>query len=345
MFLLCVGVYAIPLMTNAQSDTTKIVNPFELAIRNATTLGLNKSQLSSLKSDNKIFKDSLTYCATHVDSAIVFNMWKYQRSHITQILTNAQYQQLLELKHQNKAVAEAQKTWKSAVQKNNIFLGFNKDTALKQLTSYIRDKRIASDRYYHNSEIKDSIIKKLKDDAPIAVQVLLSQNPYYGTSMSTQFGVALKYKDTLGLTPSQAVKIIDASIQHNKQYNAAQKSGTRFKLEESQAKQMKLILSPSQYDNLLTIYNSPHAIKHANSDWQRLSSKNMVGGFNKDSTINQLTSYYLNIYNVSLKFADSSNLKEQKLQSLYATMPNAAAIAKKIKHFNLKNSQTGQFTW
>ncbi len=347
MFLLFIGTCALPFTMKAQTDTTKPTNQFEIAIKNASSLGLSNKQVQQIRKQNKVLRDTLSFLATHPDSTNTFNKWEFESAQLQRILPDSSYRNLLVVKSQSRITADAQRMWAEASAKN-ITAGYNKDSTIQQLITYLLAKKVATDQYRSNKMALDSAIRQLKANAPFAVRAIANQDANFGIDLSSQIGFAIKNKNALNTTRDQITQLISASKKEKElaaTFKNTKDSTITFSKTAFESTQLKGILSMGQYDTLLVLYNTNRATNQANSDWALLTSKNLAGNFNQDSTISELKAYYIKRYSVVNKYADDPATKNKLLRVLNGMMPEAAVILKNIKTVGSTQASTGQFSW
>jgi hypothetical protein len=162
----------------------------------------------------------------------------------------------------------------------------------------------------------------------------------------TQFAIAIRFKDSLELSPAQYQTMLnyaDSLKLLKKAFYAQNKSSLDSRAYESE--RMTKALSNPQYDRLLTLKNSSKAEMLAETDWKELEQRGIDSSFNKPVALAELTRYYLARENTYNKY--QHDLVKQKMQTreLYANRPTVIRVLQKIRRNPDNDTATKIFKW
>ncbi len=149
---------------------------------------------------------------------------------------------------------------------------------------------------YHYKRF-DSLIRQTSHRYDSLIEVTLIRNGALQTG--SQFALALKYKDLLGLRPDLA----DSLLYHVLYLNARRDSilaidpDAPIDFGPYEALHLSQLLTNDQYNLLLSYKNRAQAIADATADWNEMELRGVTAGFNKDEVINQISGFYILKYN------------------------------------------------
>jgi hypothetical protein len=120
-----------------------------------------------------------------------------------------------------------------------------------------------------------------------------------GADLNSQFGMALTLHKELGLNGAQ----LDSLIEKAQELNARTKfskdhpdSVGQFDRTAFESQNIRQLLTKEQYDVVLSSRQKGPALTQAKYMWYQVKQKGLTDDLNKDTTIHQLTRYYLRRY-------------------------------------------------
>jgi hypothetical protein len=154
---------------------------------------------------------------------------------------------------------------------------------------------------------------------------------YMDEEMNSQFGLAFKVRTLLQLSDSQCVNILKGANELKTKidfYNNNPDSGF-FDRAAFENDYLSKILSERQYNDMLANKNAPQSKLLAKYVWHDLKVAGLESKFNKDSTLNKVTIYYMLKTHISERFA---NEKERRAIMLGALkLPDAIRALQAVK--------------
>ena len=194
-----------------------------------------------------------------------------------------------------------------------------------------RDSMIIVTNNYHDSLITSALLKD-------------------GSLMnSSQFAMALKYKKKLGLRPSLTDTLLFHAMYISKQKDAILKKDPFAKTDTKayEAQWMNQLLTEDQYTMLLSLKNTSQARIDAANDWADIETRGISIGMDKESTMKELYSYYMQKWNAYYRLANDEIKQESNLRILKDNAPKSLKMllaAKKLP--NPVNANTNvNFKW
>ena len=112
-----------------------------------------------------------------------------------------------------------------------------------------------------------------------------------------------------------------------------------------EATQMPLLITDSQYSQLLELRFQVGSYKTAQACWQQLTSLGLSTGMNKDTTISALMTYYLKRSSISTKYANDAERKADLILKLDLAMPTALAQLKYALKGGTGKPSSGVYVW
>jgi hypothetical protein len=163
----------------------------------------------------------------------------------------------------------------------------------------------------------------------------------------SQFSLAIKFKDSLGLSESITEALMAKSDTLKKMQDAfyAQNPNKKFDSKAFESETLSNILTEAQHTKLLIIKNKKSAINSAVNDWNELEKRGLTNGHNKDTTIIQLTNFYLARQSAYDRYAHDKIQQSTNVKMIYDNKP-AALNALMHARRNPNNDTIGQsFQW
>lgn len=160
-----------------------------------------------------------------------------------------------------------------------------------------------------------------KCDSPLVAALLRN-----GCMMNTsQFAVALKYKQFLKLDPATVDTLLFHALYVNHVRDSCSQKDpfAKVDLKAYEAKWCNRLLTEDQYTKLLSLKNSGQAKNDANNDWENMEKRGITQGFDKKVTLDQLYRYYLQKWNAYNRYADDDARLEESLLILRDKSPEA----------------------
>jgi hypothetical protein len=150
---------------------------------------------------------------------------------------------------------------------------------------------------------------------------------------TTQFAMALKYKDLLQLRPG----LVDTLVQEA-MYLARQRDSIlsidRYAMIDFgayEAERLNELLTEDQYNLLLTTKNRYKALVDAQADWVEMEQRGISGEFNKEETIREIADFYLLKYNTWNKLANDKLKQWETLRIIGMNRPKALQVLEPLR--------------
>jgi hypothetical protein len=150
---------------------------------------------------------------------------------------------------------------------------------------------------------------------------------------TTQFAIALKYKQQLQLRPA----LCDTLVWHA-MYLSKQRDSILFidpfaiiDFGEYETIHLTRLLTEEQYNLVLFHKNRTYAAANAVTDWQEMEVRGLDRGFFKDETIRQITEYYIIKNNAWCRYANDKVKLWANLRSIDEEKPKALKVLDPIR--------------
>ena len=150
---------------------------------------------------------------------------------------------------------------------------------------------------------------------------------------TTQFAMALKYKNLLQLRPG----LVDTLVQEA-MYLARQRDSIlsidRYAMIDFgayEAERLNELLTEDQYNLLLTTKNQYKALVDAQADWAEMEQRGISGGFDKVETIREIADFYLLKYNTWNKLANDKLKQWETLRIIGMNRPKALQVLEPLR--------------
>jgi hypothetical protein len=143
---------------------------FALALKNKEWLQLRPEIIDSLVW-HAMYVSRLRDSVALKNPFAPFDTEAYESEELTALLSETEYTNLLILKNQPQALADAKKDWAEMVQRG-IAGGLIEETALEQLTSYYVMRYSAWNRYAHDKNTQMANVRSLEENKPQCLKTL-----------------------------------------------------------------------------------------------------------------------------------------------------------------------------
>jgi hypothetical protein len=150
---------------------------------------------------------------------------------------------------------------------------------------------------------------------------------------STQLAMALKYKDALKLRPELTDTLVACVMRANKMRDSAAMTSpfSWLNTEAYESQQLTAILTEEQYTQLLAIKNRPASNKTAQRDWEDMERLQITKELNKETTINQLTNYYIAHASSWTRFSHDRIARTKAVRAVEENKPKALKMLEDAK--------------
>lgn len=328
---------------NAQMDSQ-----FGIALKLTKQFNLTDNQVNDLLDKAIVLKEKMAFSKANPDSGY-FNRGLFENEHINRILTEEQYTRVLYEKHKSDASARAEREWE-ILNKEGAAVKYNKEAVLQDLTDYYVRLYSIHDRYwYKDRALAATATRKLAETTPeVVVTLALLKDPYAWADMNSQFGLAAKHEKQLGLTVDQVEQLLARAreIKKKKDFSKAHPDSGYFDTHKFESIHLPAILTDNQYARLLFIKNKPAAERQALYDWHALNEKGLAAAYNKDSTVQKLTDYYVATYNAKDRYAHDKEKRNETFKKINANkMPEALSALKRARNGEEQKLSAGQYRW
>jgi|GEM_PF-1339590 len=162
----------------------------------------------------------------------------------------------------------------------------------------------------------------------------------------SQFAIAIRYKDTLGLSQMQTTAIynyIDTLKQLKNQHYATHHKSLDTRAYEST--HISTILTESQYTQLLIFKNQSKAEAFAESDWAEVQQRGLDSTYVKEEVLGGLTTYYVNRESVYNRYQHDPVTQKAKAKELYGFRPQVLRALQKARRNPDNNTQGQGYRW
>jgi hypothetical protein len=149
---------------------------------------------------------------------------------------------------------------------------------------------------YHYKQF-DTLISQTSHYYDSLIQATLLRNG--ALQNGSQFALALKYKDLLGLRYSLTDTLLDQVMYLNARRDSILSIDPDAPIDFGpyESAHLSQLLTLEQYNLLLSYKNRAQAIYDANADWNEMELRGITAGLNKDDVVRQISSYYILKYN------------------------------------------------
>jgi hypothetical protein len=150
---------------------------------------------------------------------------------------------------------------------------------------------------------------------------------------TTQFAIALKYKQQLGLKPEQCDVLIKHAMHLWKQRDSIffKDPFASIDFNEYETTYLTQILTEKQYNTVLFHKNRTYASANAAADWQEMVVRGLDRGFLKDEAITQMTDYFIAKNNAWCRYANDKVKLWANLRALEDTKPKALKVLDPVR--------------
>ncbi len=269
---------------------------------------------------------------------------------VTQWLSILKPKQIVELKkilnkaNKPRAIVLARKAWLKA-EKDSIAEDFGKDSSIQQMTEYYANQQTVHTLLYNNKRLCDSADRKV---APTCPKILTEVNDQEGNwaDKAGIISVVWKNRAELHLTKQQKALIIAKGKEEARQEILAYQRPDSFSFNRAnyEADVLPTILSDTQYTAALMIKNLAIAKLKASSAWRELTQNGLVKGLDKDSTIQQITPYYLFQSVIADKYTNQPEIRNKLSKGIAAALPEPLLLLKNAKNVSTKLA-SGTYSW
>jgi hypothetical protein len=155
---------------------------------------------------------------------------------------------------------------------------------------------------YHFKQF-DSLERQISHRYDSLIEATLLRNG--ALQSGSQFALALKYKDILGLRYSLTDSLLDQVMYLNARRDSILSIDPDAPIDFGpyEAAHLSQLLTDDQYNLLLSYKNRAQAIADANADWNEMELRGVTAGLNKDEVIRQISGFYILKYNAWNKLA------------------------------------------
>jgi hypothetical protein len=160
-------------------------------------------------------------------------------------------------------------------------------------------KRAVLQYTYSNYHYKkfDTLVQQVSHHYDSLITATLIRNG--ALQSGSQFALALKYKDILGLRYSLTDTLLDQVMYLNARRDSILSVDPDAPIDFGayEAAHLSQLLTDDQYNLLLSYKNRAQAIADANADWNEMELRGVSTGLNKDDVIRQISGFYILKYN------------------------------------------------
>jgi len=183
---------------------------------------------------------------------------------------------------------------------------------------------------------------KLYYDSIIEVNLIRQGFPNF----VSQFSIAVKEKDKIGLTNTQIDSLISKAFiveRMREGYLAADPLG-KFDSKEYETENMLKIVSEDQYQKILIIKNRSQAKAESEVDLKEMIQRNLVAANDRDSISKQLYNYYLAKWTIYYRYGNDKTKQTAGVKDIQDHMPACLrALTNARKYNNPINTTKGGF--
>jgi len=212
-----------------------------------------------------------------------------------------------------------------------IFREHVSEEAFKDLEKLIKEKhyteavlRDTYSRYYPQRYNQASLANMKYYDSLIKATMI-----YDGSLQpATQFAIALKIKDQLGLQSGLCDTLVRHAMYLEKERDSIFLIDPFASIDfgEYESRHLSKLLTEDQYNAVLVQKNRTYAAATALTDWQEMVLRGVDRGFIKDQTIKQITDYYIVKNGAWYRYADDKIRLWANLHALDEIKPKALKV-------------------
>jgi len=136
--------------------------------------------------------------------------------------------------------------------------------------------------------------------------------------MNSLFGYSIKYAKDLKLTDIQARQLLNgaAELHHRMEVTKANPEWGAFDKQAFESETVSSILTPAQFNDMIAAKNKKRSETQARYVWSEMESLSLTKNFNRDTSLKNITVYYLLKYHISDAFAHQKEKEELLLNQL-----------------------------
>ena len=230
----------------------------------------------------------------------------------------------------------------NTTQTNNLLLAF--DSIRRSASNYIS----THPGQYYNYKSADSLVIK-NNLTPAQIQTLkdIRTGVYFESKASfiSQFALAIKFQDSIGINSSQlaAIKLCYDTLKQIQKDSA--NSVIRFDGRAFESSRLNNILTSLQYTLLLVLKNMAKAKVFALNDWKEMEMRGIIANYNKDSSINILTNFYIARESTYNRYQHDKIKQSELIKYLYANKPRVLNALFHARRNPDNNTQGQGYQW
>lgn len=230
----------------------------------------------------------------------------------------------------------------NTTQTNNLLLAF--DSIRRSASSYVS----THPGQYYNYKSADSLVIK-NNLTPAQIQTLkdIRTGVYFESKASfiSQFALAIKFQDSIGINSSQlaAIKLCYDTLKQIQKDSA--NSVIRFDGRAFESSRLNNILTSLQYTLLLVLKNMAKAKVFALNDWKEMEMRGIIANYNKDSSINILTNFYIARESTYNRYQHDKIKQSELIKYLYANKPRVLNALFHARRNPDNNTQGQGYQW
>lgn len=136
--------------------------------------------------------------------------------------------------------------------------------------------------------------------------------------MNSLFGYSIKYAKDLKITDVQARQLLNgaAELRHRLEVVKANPEWGAFDKQAFESETVSGILTPAQFNDMIAAKNKKKSETQARYVWYEMESLSLTKNFNRDTSLKNITVYYLLKYHISDAFAHQKEKEELLLNQL-----------------------------
>jgi hypothetical protein len=230
----------------------------------------------------------------------------------------------------------------SNTQTNNLLLAY--DSIRRNAYTYVSTH---PGQYFNYKSADSLVIKNNLTSVQIKILKEIRTGVYFETKASfiSQFALAIKFKDTIGISASQiaAIKLSYDTLKQIQKDSA--NSAIRFDGRAFESSRLNNLLTSAQYTLLLILKNKPKAKVFALNDWKEMEIRGIAVNFNKDSSINLLTNFYTARESTYNRYQHDKVQQSNMIRYLYANKPTVLNALFHARRNPDNNTQGQGYQW
>lgn len=138
----------------------------------------------------------------------------------------------------------------------------------------------------------------------------------------SQFAIALRYRDTLGLNTTQVNALyVEVDKLKQKKQHYYDSLGTSIDTRSFESERMTELLSETQYTLLLRLKNHTKALSNSNSDWTEIVLRGLDNNLDPYTVKQQLYDYYITRESIYDRYRHIPMQQNAEARALYASRP------------------------